>query len=91
MWNPEQRAPSTTWEAEIDALMERVSSASNTDRSRELFVDVQRIMAREIPVLCFAFPRLAIAVNSRVVDEMPAPFRPPLLWNPAVIGVRGVR
>jgi hypothetical protein len=26
-----------------------------------------------------------------VVDEMPAPFRPPLLWNPAVIGVRGVR
>jgi len=91
MWNPEQRAPATAWEAEIDALMEQVSTESNIDRRRELFVDVQRIMAREVPVLCFAFPRLPIAVNSRVVDGMPAPFRPPLLWNPAVIGVRGMR
>jgi peptide/nickel transport system substrate-binding protein len=91
MWNPEQRAPSMAWEAEIDALMEQVSTESNIDRRRELFVDVQRIMAREVPVLCFAFPRLPIAVNSRVVGGMPAPFRPPLLWNPAVIGVRGVR
>jgi peptide/nickel transport system substrate-binding protein len=91
MWNPEQRAPSTAWEAEIDALMEQVATESNIERRRELFVDVQRIMAREVPVLCFAFPRLPIAVNSRVVDGMPAPFRPPLLWNPAVIGVRGMR
>jgi peptide/nickel transport system substrate-binding protein len=91
MWNAEQRAPATAWEAEIDALMEQVSTESNIERRRELFVDVQRIMAREVPVLCFAFPRLPIAVNSRVVDGMPAPFRPPLLWNPAVIGVRGMR
>jgi hypothetical protein len=45
-------------------------------------------MAREVPVLYFAFPRLPIAVNSRVFDGTPAPFRPPLLWNPSVIGVR---
>ena len=91
VWNPGQRAPSTAWEAEVDALMEQMSTTSNIDRRRELFVDVQRIMAREVPVLCFAFPRLSIAVNSRVVDGMPAPFRPPLLWNPAVIAVRAGR
>jgi peptide/nickel transport system substrate-binding protein len=88
VWNRAQRAPSLAWEAEIDALMERVSDTADPDRRRELFDEIQRIMAREVPVLCFAFPRLTIAVNSRVVDGMPAPFRPPLLWNPAVIGLR---
>ncbi len=88
VWNPEQRTPITAWEAEIDALMEQVSTTVDIDRRRQLFGDVQRIMAREVPVLCFAFPRLPIAVNSRVIDGMPAPFRPPLLWDPAVIGVR---
>ena len=88
MWNPDQRTPSTAWEAEIDALMEKVSTTLDTDRRRALFAEVQRIMAREVPVLCFAFPRLPIAVNSRVADARPAPFRPPLLWNPAVIGLR---
>jgi peptide/nickel transport system substrate-binding protein len=91
MWNPEQRVPSTRWEADIDALMDQIVATLDTDRRRELFAEVQRVMAREAPVLCFAFPRLTIALNSRVVDGTPAPFRPPLLWNPAVIGLRTVR
>jgi peptide/nickel transport system substrate-binding protein len=88
VWNPEQRAPSLAWEAEIDALMEQVSATGDTHRRRELFDEVQGIMAREVPAMCFAFPRLPIAISARVVDAMPAPFRPPLLWNPAVIRVR---
>jgi peptide/nickel transport system substrate-binding protein len=90
MWNPGQRAPSTPWEAEIDALMNQVSTTGETDQRRALFAEVQRIMARELPVLCFAYPRLAIAVNARVVDGTPAPYRPPLLWNPAMIGLRAM-
>jgi peptide/nickel transport system substrate-binding protein len=88
VWNPGQRAPSTGWEAKIDALMDQVSTTLDPDRRRELFAEVQRIMAREAPIMCFAFPRLPMAVSSRVVDATPAPFRPPLLWNPAVIRVR---
>jgi peptide/nickel transport system substrate-binding protein len=88
MWNPGQAAPSTAWEADIDALMDRVSTTLDSEPRRQLFADVQRIMAREVPALCFAFPRLPIAVSSRVVAATPAPFRPPVLWNPAVIGVR---
>jgi peptide/nickel transport system substrate-binding protein len=88
VWNPGQRAPSTEWEARIDALMDHVSTILDTHRRRELFAEVQRIMAREAPILCFAFPRLPIAVSSRVIGATPAPFRPPLLWNPSVIGVR---
>jgi peptide/nickel transport system substrate-binding protein len=88
MWNPGQDTPGTPWEGEVDALMDQVSTALDRERRRQAFADVQRIMARELPALCFAFPRLPIAVSSRVVDATPAPFRPPLLWNPAVLGVR---
>jgi peptide/nickel transport system substrate-binding protein len=85
VWNPEQRTASTAWEAEVDALMDQVSTTLDRDRRRTSFGDVQRIMARELPVLCFAFPRLRVAVSSRVAGATPAPMRPPILWNPAGI------
>jgi peptide/nickel transport system substrate-binding protein len=91
VWNPEQGAPATEWEAEIDRLMDRISTTLDSDRRRMLFADVQRIMAREVPVLCFAFPRLPIAYSTRIADATPAPFRPPLLWNPDVITLRAPR
>jgi hypothetical protein len=37
--------------------MQQVATTADTGRRRQLFADVQRIMAREMPVLCFAFPR----------------------------------
>jgi peptide/nickel transport system substrate-binding protein len=87
VWNPGQRAPSTPWEREIDGLMNQVATTLESGRRLELFSEVQRITAREVPALCFAFPRLSIAVNARVVGAAPAPFRPTLLWNAAGIGV----
>jgi peptide/nickel transport system substrate-binding protein len=88
VWNPAQRTPSTPWESEIDELMDRVSTTLDTGQRRALFAAVQRIMARELPALCFGFPRLSFAMNTRVTDATPAGFRPPVFWNPAVIGVR---
>jgi peptide/nickel transport system substrate-binding protein len=91
MWNPEQRTPATRWESEIDRLMEQMSTSVDRQQRRELFAGVQAIMAREVPVLCFAFPRIAIAMHSRITDATAAPFRPPILWNPAVIAVASSR
>ncbi|HEY7171646.1 MAG TPA: ABC transporter substrate-binding protein, partial [Vicinamibacterales bacterium] len=88
MWNPRQRRPETRWEAEIDALMNEVATTLDTSRRVALFGEVQRIVARELPVLCFAFPEFPIGMNTRVVNATPAPFRPPLLWNPAAIQLK---
>ena len=41
-----------------------------------------RIREEGGPVLCFAFPRLPVAISARVLGASPAPFRPPVLWNP---------
>jgi peptide/nickel transport system substrate-binding protein len=90
VWNPSQHAPATDWEREVDQLMDRVTTSGDAARRHALFADVQRIIAREVPVLCFAYPRLSYAMARRVVGATPAPFRPPVLWNPAVIGVTDI-
>jgi peptide/nickel transport system substrate-binding protein len=88
VWNPEQRAAAAPWEREIDALMDRVATTLDPDRRRRAFADVQRIIAREVPVLCFAFPRLSIAVSTRLAGVTPATYNPPVLWNPAAIRIQ---
>jgi ABC-type transport system substrate-binding protein len=87
VWNPLQPAPSTAWEAEIDRLLEQLSSTTDMPRRQAWFGQVQRIMARENPALCFAFPRMWLGMNKRVSGATPAAFRPPVLWNPAVITI----
>jgi peptide/nickel transport system substrate-binding protein len=57
VWNVKQKVPATAWESEIDSLMQQVAATHDSGRRRQLFADVQRIMARELPILCFAFPR----------------------------------
>ncbi len=88
VWNPAQQSPSTLWERQIDVLVDRLSSELDARTRHTLFNQVQQIAARELPALCFAFPRISVAVNARVIDATPAPFRPPLLWNPAALDVR---
>jgi peptide/nickel transport system substrate-binding protein len=88
MWNPEQRHPAAAWERDIDRLMTEMSTALDFERRRNLFAEVQRIVAEQVPVLCFAFPRISIATSTRVAGAATVPFRPPVLWKPEVITVR---
>jgi peptide/nickel transport system substrate-binding protein len=85
VWHPGQATPATAWEREIDRLMGAVAKETNQPRRHALFGEVQRIMAREVPALCFAFPRVSFAMSTRVTRAMPAMSRPPLLWNAAII------
>jgi peptide/nickel transport system substrate-binding protein len=87
VWNASQPAPATAWERRVDEAMLMMASEVDPERRRAIFAQVQGIFAQELPVLCFAFPRVWVAMNARVVHATPAPVRPPILWNPAVIGV----
>jgi peptide/nickel transport system substrate-binding protein len=91
VWNPAQPTPATAWEQEIERLMNDISTSSDQARRVRLFGEVQRIMGREVPVLCFAFPHLWFAMSTRISQATPAAFLAPLLWNPAVITVAAER
>jgi peptide/nickel transport system substrate-binding protein len=87
VWNPAQPKPATQWEAAIDALMNDVETGLDPESRRRAFHEIQRIMAREVPAICFAFPQLPFALSTRLAGATPAPSRPPVLWNPAALFV----
>ncbi len=88
LWNPGQRSPATEWEREIDRLMARQVASLDQAERKALFDQVQGIVARELPMIQFAAPRIYIATSPRVVNATPALLRPAILWNADTLGVR---
>lgn len=88
-WNLAQRQPATEWEKRIDTLMIEQAATLDPARRRELFDDVQRIVAEELPVLHFVAPRLYLAHSARVLNVTPSVMRPPALWNADSLAVSG--
>jgi peptide/nickel transport system substrate-binding protein len=86
-WNLAQKAPATEWERRIDTIMIEQAATIDPQRRRDLFNDVQRIFAENLPVLYFAAPRLFYAHSTRVVGVRPSVLRPPALWNADSLGV----
>jgi peptide/nickel transport system substrate-binding protein len=89
VWNLEQKEPATEWERRIDALMREQASTLDPARRTELFNQVQRILAENLPIIYFVAPRLYYAESTRVTGATPSVMRPPVLWNPDVISVAG--
>lgn len=87
LWNMNQRAPMTDWERRIDTLMLEQAATTDPGRRVDIFRDVQRIFAENLPVLYFAAPRLYYAHSSRVQGIEPSVLRPPALWNADTISV----
>jgi peptide/nickel transport system substrate-binding protein len=88
VWNPGQRTPSTTWERDLDALYAELSDMVDETERQAAFKKMQLILRREMPLICFAAPRLAIVVSSRLDDVTPAQTRPHLLWSPESLKFR---
>jgi peptide/nickel transport system substrate-binding protein len=88
LWNAGQPTPATAWERRIDTLMREQVSSLEPDARKRLFVEAQRILAEEQPVLCFAAPRLVAVMSPRVVNATAAPLKPLILWNAERLAVR---
>ena len=68
-------------------MKEQVASLDD-QRRKELFAEVQRIFAEELPILHFAAPRVLVATSARVLNATPAVLRPTILWNPDTLSVK---
>jgi peptide/nickel transport system substrate-binding protein len=87
LWHAEQRTPATDWERRIDVLMRQQAVARDQPERQRLFADAQRVLAEQQPVICFAAPRVIVALSSRVTNAMPAPLKPLVLWNAETLAV----
>lgn len=81
VWNMGQKTPATEWERRIDTIMLEQAASVDPERRKQLFRDVQRILAENLPVLYFAAPRLYYGHSTRLMGVRPSVLRPPVLWN----------
>jgi peptide/nickel transport system substrate-binding protein len=91
LWNMQQKAPATEWEKQIDTLMREQATALDLARRQEIFAEVQKVLAENVPVLYFASPRLYYAHSRRVRGVVPSILRPPVLWNADSFSVTDAR
>jgi peptide/nickel transport system substrate-binding protein len=88
-WNMAQEKAATPWEAEMDRLMTEQASTLDQGRRKELFNQVQRLWAENLPALYFAAPRLLLAHSTRLQGVVPSVQRPAILWNADSLSVAG--
>jgi peptide/nickel transport system substrate-binding protein len=95
LWNPSQKTPATSWEAEIDRLMRlQQVTRSYADRKR-LFDRVQELAVENLPLIPLVSPHVLVGARSSLGNFRPALLDNSVLWNldeiywqPAGVGSR---
>jgi peptide/nickel transport system substrate-binding protein len=90
-WNPSEKSPATSWEAEIDRAM-NLQASSLKDAERKQAVDrVQQIVADQQPFIYLVNPNALYAVSPRLQGVRPAVLEPGLVWNVEYLRLEGAR
>ena len=80
-WNPQQKTPETTWEAEIDRLMRAQASSSDARKRKEAFDRVQEIVVEQEPFIFLINKNALSAVSPTVHGAAPVILSPQTFWN----------
>ena len=81
LWNPAQAHPATSWESEIDRLMEQQLTVVDQRERKKLYDRVQEILAENQPMIFLASPDVLAGAKSTIGNFHPAVLEPYLLWN----------
>ena len=80
-WNPNQTSPGTPWEAEIDRLMENISSTYDPARRKKAVDRLQEIVVEQRPLVYLVHPDALVAVSPLLRGASPVALSPRVLWN----------
>ena len=80
-WNPQQKAPETAWEAEIDKLMREQASASDPRKRKQSFDRVQEIVYEQAPFIYLVNQNALSAVSTSIEGANPVILHPQTFWN----------
>jgi peptide/nickel transport system substrate-binding protein len=80
-WHPRQTRPATDWESRLDDLMTRQMTALNPRARKQLFDEVQSIMAEQQPFIFLASRHLIVAAKTDIGNLKPAVLPDFVLWN----------
>jgi peptide/nickel transport system substrate-binding protein len=80
-WNPNQKSPETSWEAEVDDLMHKQASSLNPNERKKYFDRVQEIVWEQQPFIYLVNKNALSAVSTSVQNAHPVVLRPQVFWN----------
>ena len=80
-WNPSQKTPATSWEAEIDTLMRAQASSGDEHKRKQYWDRVQEIAWEQEPFIYLVNKDTLVAVASNVKNVQPSALRPQTFWN----------
>ncbi|MBZ5608018.1 MAG: ABC transporter substrate-binding protein [Acidobacteriia bacterium] len=80
-WNPNQKAPETPWEAEIDKLMQAQTASQDANKRKGYFDKVQQIVSEQAPMIFLVNPDALSAVSANLKNVTPALLHPQIFWN----------
>jgi peptide/nickel transport system substrate-binding protein len=81
MWRPNQKTPATTWEAEIDRLMQQQLSTLDAGKRKAMYDRVQAIVAEQLPFIFLAAPHVLVGARGNLANFQPAVLDHYTLWN----------
>jgi peptide/nickel transport system substrate-binding protein len=86
-WWPEQKAPSTGWEREIDSLTLKQASEPDRTKRKQAFDRVQQLVYEQEPLIYLVNKDSLAAVSPAVHGTLPTALTPQLLWNVGNVGI----
>lgn len=88
LWHLNEAKPATPWEAQIDRLMNEQMITMNYKKRKQLYDQVQQIIAQNVPVIFTASPHILAGAKDRVGNFRPSILDPYVLWNIEELYVR---
>ncbi|MGA7909113.1 MAG: ABC transporter substrate-binding protein [Candidatus Sulfotelmatobacter sp.] len=80
-WNPQQKAPETAWEAEIDRLMQAQAASPDPKKRKEAFDRVQEIVGEQASFIYLVNRNALSAISPAVHGASPVILSPQTFWN----------
>ncbi len=87
-WNPQEKTPETSWEAEIDKLMRLQASSADPKKRKEAFDRVQEIVVEQAPFIFLVNRNALSAVASNVQGTAPVILVPQTYWNAESLSIK---
>jgi peptide/nickel transport system substrate-binding protein len=81
VWDIGETHPATSWEAEIDRLMEQQLSTLQPSARKSLYDRVQEIIATDLPIISLVCPNGLVGAKNHLGNFKPAVLDPHTLWN----------
>ena len=81
LWNMHENKPATPWEERVDALLNQQLITLDYKKRKQLYDEVQAIVAQNLPVIFLASPNVLVGAMKQVANFRPASLDPYVLWN----------